>query len=480
MSKLLFGILGFTLMLFFVADGVIIEDNTPSSMSPGSSANISITINKGTVEDFAKLEIELPEGMSATPIQTNGASFSFKDQKVKFIWMALPSDQEFEVSYKLIATPDATGNKIVKGTFSYIKSNQRVDYELQSKVIRIGEGELADNNEETTKAAPVANSENTPQTDLSTYGGSGMRCIRSIMGTSDEEYIVTLTVLENELENFAKIQENIPAGFVVSEEDSDGAVVTISDRGIKYVWFEAPQMDEFSVSYRLTTSTTNTPNISGVFSYVENNAPKEVNVVKGPIETQEGMLASNETEEEVNPEVEATTADPSEEEELSNNTTSTAAEDNESAGEAMAENEIEEEAQSTTEESKPAKVEESITADVQEEIKEIKEVKKAVTSIPEPETGVSYRIQIAASHQVVGQSYFAKKHGFTRTVNIENHEGWVKYTTGAHNVYKSARDDRNQIRDSFSFRGPFVTAYNDGVRITVQEALMITKQQWYK
>jgi hypothetical protein len=477
MSKLLFGILGFSLMLFFVADGVIIEDNTPSSMSPGSSANISITINKGTVEDFAKLEIELPEGMSATPIQTNGASFSFKDQKVKFIWMSLPSDQEFQVSYKLSAAPDASGNKIVKGTFSYIKSNQRVDYELQSKVIRIGEESIAESREETNDAEPIANTDATPQTDLSSFGGSGMRCVRSILGTSDKEFIVTLTVLENELENFAKIQENIPAGFVVSEEDSDGAVVTISDRGIKYVWFEAPQMDEFSVSYRLTTSTPNTPNISGVFSYVEDNAPKEVNVVKGPIETQEGMLAANETEEEVTPEAEVRTADPSEGEESSNNTNSTAVESNESAGEAMAENEIAEEAQTTTEESEPASVEESVTADVQEEIKE---VKKAVTSIPEPETGVSYRVQIAASHQVVGQSYFAKKHGFTRNVNIENHEGWVKYTTGAHNVYKSARDDRNQIRDAFSFRGPFVTAYNDGVRITVQEALMITKQQWYK
>ncbi|MDP4953805.1 MAG: hypothetical protein NWQ53_09190, partial [Flavobacteriales bacterium] len=103
MFKLLAGILGFTLLFFVVADGVIIEDNTPSSMTPGSSANITITINKGTVEDFAKLEIELPEGMSATPIQTNGASFSFKDQKAKFIWMALPSDQEFNVSYKLTA-----------------------------------------------------------------------------------------------------------------------------------------------------------------------------------------------------------------------------------------------------------------------------------------------------------------------------------------------------------------------------------------
>ncbi len=477
MSKLLFGILGFTLMLFFVADGVIIEDNTPSSMSPGSSANITITINKGSVEDFAKLEIELPEGMSATPIQTNGASFSFKDQKAKFIWMALPSEQEFEVSYKLSAASNASGNKIVKGTFSYIKSNQRVDYELQSKVIRIGEESMANNNEETneTTASTPSTSSNTAS-DLSAYGGNGMRCIRSIMGTSEQEYIVTLTVLENELENFAKIQENIPAGFVVSEEDSDGAVVTISDRGIKYVWFEAPQMESFSVSYRLTSSSAMSPNISGVFSYVENNAPKEVNVVKGPIESQDGLVAISEPEPLETTEA-VSTPEASETVDSGDTKTAVPAVSTETAGEAMAENQVEEAAQSTSQESKPSKVEETLSADAEEEIKE---VKRAVTSIPEPETGVSYRVQIAASHQVVGQNYFAKKHGFTRNVNIENHEGWVKYTTGAHNVYKSARDDRNQIRDNFSFRGPFVTAYNDGVRITVQEALMITKQQWYK
>lgn len=463
MFKLLTGILGFTLLFFFVADGVIIEDNTPSSMTPGSSANITITINKGTVEDFAKLEIELPEGMSATPIQTNGASFSFKDQKAKFIWMALPSDQEFNVSYKLTAASSASGNKIVKGTFSYIKSNQRVDYELQSKVIRIGEGVMADSvsDIEPTETSGTEVTNEPIDNDLSAFGGSGMRCVRSIVETNDQEYIVKLTVLENKLENFAKIQENIPAGYVVSEEDSDGAVVTISDRGIKYVWFEAPQMDRFEVSYRLTSSSSVSPNISGVFSYVENNAPKEVNVVKGPIITQTGDLASTQEEgKAAAPE----TLNPNPIKEEAATTPETIAE------------EVKEEAK-TSPKVEPVKTVEEAVADVKEEVVE---VKKAASSIPAPETGVSYRVQIAASHQVVGQAYFAKKHGFTRPVNIENHEGWVKYTTGSHGVYKSARDDRNQIRDSFSFRGPFVTAYNDGVRITVQEALMITKQQWYK
>lgn len=466
MFKLLTGILGFTLLFFVVADGVIIEDNTPSSMAPGSSANITITINKGTVEDFAKLEIELPEGMSATPIQTNGASFSFKDQKAKFIWMALPSDQEFNVSYKLTAASSASGNKIVKGTFSYIKSNQRVDYELQSKVIRIGDDVVADtgNNAEPTESLTTADPSNSLDDNLSAFGGNGMRCVRSITETNNQEYIITLTVLENELENFAKIQENIPAGYVVSEEDSDGAVVTISDRGIKYVWFEAPQMDRFEVSYRLTSSSSEIPNISGVFSYVEDNAPKEVNILRGPIISQTGDLAEN-TNNAAG--------------EGKNNSMTSSEEAVDSSEELVVESiqeDIKEDVK-TSPKVEPANTVQEVMANAEEEVIE---VKKAASNIPAPETGVSYRVQIAASHQVVGQSYFAKKHGFTRPVNIENHEGWVKYTTGSHGVYKSARDDRNQIRDAFSFRGPFVTAYNDGVRITVQEALMITKQQWYK
>ncbi|MDP4953806.1 MAG: hypothetical protein NWQ53_09195, partial [Flavobacteriales bacterium] len=367
----------------------------------------------------------------------------------------------------LTVASSASGNKIVKGTFSYIKSNQRVDYELQSKVIRIGDDVVADTGSdiEPTETAGTEATNEPIENDLSAFGGSGMRCVRSIVETNDQEYIVKLTVLENELENFAKIQENIPAGYVVSEEDSDGAVVTISDRGIKYVWFEAPQMDRFEVSYRLTSASSASPNITGVFSYVEDNAPKEVNVVKGPIMSQTGDLANTQEESKVS-EPESTTSNPINKEV-------------ETEPETIAENiveEVKEEAKTSPKVETAQTIEETV-ADVKEEVVE---VKKAASNIPAPETGVSYRVQIAASHQVVGQSYFAKKHGFTRPVNIENHEGWVKYTTGSHGVYKSARDDRNQIRDAYSFRGPFVTAYNDGVRITVQEALMITKQQWYK
>jgi len=67
-------------------DGVIIEDNTPTTLAPGESKEVAVTINKGDVEGFAKLQIELPEGLTASAIKTEGASFTFSAQKIKFIW----------------------------------------------------------------------------------------------------------------------------------------------------------------------------------------------------------------------------------------------------------------------------------------------------------------------------------------------------------------------------------------------------------
>jgi len=57
--------------------------------------------------------------------------------------------------------------------------------------------------------------------------------------------------------------------------------------------------------------------------------------------------------------------------------------------------------------------------------------------------------------------------------------GFTKYTVGNYQDYKAVRDAREDIRNK-GIVGPFVVSYNSGSRITVQEALMISHQQWYK
>ena len=110
---------------------------------------------------------------------------------------------------------------------------------------------------------------------------------------------------------------------------------------------------------------------------------------------------------------------------------------------------------------------------------EVEDTNKKVTNTPAPQTGlVAYKVQVGAFRDGITIDKYQKKFNLNEQINLENHEGWTKLITGNFKDYKSARDKRNNLRNKV--KTAFVTAYNQGERITVQEALMITNQQWVK
>ena len=58
-------------------------------------------------------------------------------------------------------------------------------------------------------------------------------------------------------------------------------------------------------------------------------------------------------------------------------------------------------------------------------------------------------------------------------------EGFHKFMIGNFGEYKEARNNRETVKQK-GCQSAFVVAYNGAKRITVQEALMITSQKWYK
>jgi hypothetical protein len=469
---LILNFLGVFVFQMFFDDGVIIEDNTPTTLQVGETQLVEISVNKGEIAGFAKLELILPGGLSASPVETEGASFTFSGQKAKYIWMTLPDAQEFTVSYNITAEPLASGNLVVKGAFSYIKENQRVDYDLQSKLISIG-----------LKGDDLADSGGDSEGDTENETGSvsqgatndgSMQCKRYVTEISTNEYLVKLEVTNATLEGFAKIMEKVPPGFAIEEDDSDGAIATIESSGIKYVWFEAPSTSSFTVSYRMQAmSSMGRPEIDGTFSFVANNSPNELPVIDAYAGEDDTQLAD------------AT-------EEVADATEDLVAEVVDQVDEAVEETTDEivadaEEVQAPIEESVDEIVE-TIAEEVQSQPEDTSVANNSetivdtprATSVPDPENGITYKVQIVAGHNTVGKSYFKKRHSFSEVFNIEQHEGWVKYTTGSHGEYQGARNERERINGRYNFNGPFVSAYNNGERITVQEALMISKQQWYQ
>lgn len=476
-----FNIIGLAILEMFLGGDVSVQQNIVLSMDPGDQQRVTVTINKSDITGFAKLQFDLPEGLTATSTDTKGASFTFKDQKAKFIWMSLPTNSTFKISYELQASAEISGIQTISGKLSYIENNERKTYDLVPSPIEFG-GIVAQNEESNdieqiaqvqTTTVPVpetseyeaddtSTSNSTPtgqdDQDLAMAGGGasinlptnnqgGVSGSREVTAISDTEFLVTINVEKSEIRGFGKVQEIIPKGFTALQQNSDDAIFTFQDEVVKFVWLNLPAKNIITIVYKLRSGANpeGVYSITGEFSYLLNDETQKASIgitefVVGPQPALAEEPAATEEPEMPEPEV-----------------------------------------------AEPVVVATPTPEKIQEPEPEVVEkVEPKITnggqrSIPSPETGVNYKVQITAGHDQVGNAYFASLHNYHGMFSIEHHEGWIKYTTGQFDVYKQARNEREGlISAGHNFPGPFVTAYNDGSRITVQEALMISNQKWFQ
>jgi hypothetical protein len=463
----LFGLLLFNAL--FLADITITQD-VPATMQAGSEVKVTVTVEKGDLSGFAKLQIDLPEGMTATAIETKGASFTFAEQKAKFIWMALPAQPSFKVTYTLAVNQAASGSLPITGKFSFIEDNERKSRDLPVTAVTIIPSAVAQSATEPEPTAPD------PATDTSNdvvfaggaapvkatvvenrsgiapqQGKGNVGATRTITPVTENEMLVEVTVKKGDIRGFGKLQETIPAGFTALEKSSDEAIFTAQDRIVKFVWLNLPAKAELKVTYKLRANgqPEGDYTVNGEFGYLLND------------ETQKAIVGS--TTFPIGPKAMAL---------IAANTTEPVK--NVQGGGQVQQPEVRQEPVVAQQQQQQPKQEPIAKAEPKPEPKATD-----TGRIPAPETGVTYKVQITAAHREVGRAYFEERHRFTGDFSIERHEGWIKYTTGRFGRYAEARDKRQSyISAGHAFPGPFVTAYNNGERITVQEALMISNQKW--
>ncbi|NCQ11515.1 MAG: hypothetical protein COW67_06335 [Flavobacteriales bacterium CG18_big_fil_WC_8_21_14_2_50_32_9] len=415
----------FFYQLFFSSD-VSVKQTLPSTIAPNGEVTVTFTITKGDVAGFAMLKQTIPLGFVVEPIENKGATFSFKDQIVKYIWMSLPQDNEFTISYKLKNVSQDAGNYSLDGKFSYLADNEKSNIDIPSANFSVSSGEELPQivNETETKTEEPTSTSKTEIAELSID--------RTIDKISENKFKVSITISKQNVDGFAKLIETIPNEFSASQDKSQGGIFSFENGEVKLLWLAIPTQENFTASYFIeTTSASGSKSISGVFSYLEGEETKKHSINSSSF----NVDFNNEI-------VENTTAKEKQETSLQEKV--------------------------TNENSK----------NIDNTSKKKEEDKKPITTTPAPETGITYKVQVGAFRENIVVDKFKKKFNLKENINLENHEGWTKLTTGSFNEYKSARDKRNMVRNNV--KTAFVTAYNKGNRITVQEALMVSNQKWLK
>jgi hypothetical protein len=444
----------FSLNYFFRGD-VSMEIDVPGQINAGKEITVSVTLNKDDLTGFSRFQMEIPNGLTAENISSANADFSFKDQKIRLIWLRLPDEQTISFSFKLTCHERLKGSFDLVGKFSYIEDNERKSVDLSPKQIAIVPNPALD----PMLLVDIKDFGKSIYQDIS--ASQEIACIRQkpLWSEANKEYVVNILVNKEQLKKFAKIEENIPQGFTALNIDSRDGIFTFKDNKVKYLWMNLPAEKYFTVSYKLIPmSGIKDASITGNFSFIIEDKTQNIPIIEKDIDF------ANLTPEKVRMILQAQSL-------LASN--------------------IQTDGAVKTDKQTIVEPVQKVEPKVEDKIQVVKQPDKIteptgskssdlLADLLEPQTGIYYRVQVAAGHKPINIKSYFRKFKLDNKVLRENHEGWIKYSIGSFPVYKEARDYRVHLWNTTSITDAFVSAYNDGKRITVQEALMIANQKWYK
>ncbi|GAB4446071.1 MAG: hypothetical protein Fur0028_00230 [Bacteroidales bacterium] len=453
----IFNFIGFLILSLF-QDPVSVSIQAPEEATVGTSIIVQVTINKGNVSSFARYQQNLPVGYTAEAVNLPNGDFTFKDQRIIVGWLSLPRDSQITFTYKINIDPTAEGPLFLSGIFSYIENNERRNIETPTvSVIIRPVGYVAQNNQQSS------NIDTTQHTETE-FKLENVFCYRQIERT-DNEIVVSLLVNTANLprDKFAKIQEIVPSGYTATALETNEGIFSFKDNNVKFLWMSLPPQKQFIVSYKLTSvnGMSEIPALSGSLSYIENEATKIKSIQNKDFLNSSLMASVNEQKQQKN----------QNQINISNNNQTTQLNNQQNQTNNNQKDNNQNLANNINQQNKNNKQNKNTTTNYNNQ-------NVANNTIPIPETGIKFRVQIAAGHKLVNARYYFKNFNINETVQVEQHEGWHKYTIGSFGAYKDARDKRVQVWQNTPIHDAFVSAYNNGTRITVQEALMIANQKW--
>jgi hypothetical protein len=103
----------------------------------GGNFIVKIKIERRNLDSYFQIEQILPKGMTAEGMESQGATFSNKDGKVKFTWLRLPANEEILVIYKVKVPFEMHGNQSIEGSYYYIQDEEKQVFKMAKTSIDI-------------------------------------------------------------------------------------------------------------------------------------------------------------------------------------------------------------------------------------------------------------------------------------------------------------------------------------------------------
>ena len=440
--------------LFQTDNSVSIKNNIPSNFIVGQEVAVEFRISKGIQTGFAKFQLELPDGISIIKKDEMNSIYSIQNGVAQWIWSEVPEDEELLIKLTLVASELGIGIKTFNSNYSFIEKNEKkvfnmlpLEASIQNNIINNNVSVIKDT---LTKADP----------------NTSIDVVRLISdGPNANEKTITIKIKKGDTKGFAKYSDETDLILNAKAIKTDGSSFSVSDGKIKFVWVDVPTKSELEVSYHIDLNNKNSNILKGEYSYLEKNQSKKYivkpdSLVIGKLKDEINLQAVQKTE------VAKSIVQETEANQL---TSKKIIEDSKSNLT------VEKTSTLVTEAPNLVKKEANEVKTIPAKAEIVKETPQIVNADP------NFVVQIGAfKNTKVVATVLIKKYRITDKIVDELHDGFSKFMVGNHNLYKEARKHRDIIKSKHGVKDAFIAAYNVGKRITVQEALMVSKQSWFK
>jgi len=440
--------------LFQTDNSVSIKNNIPSNFIVGQEVAVEFRISKGIQTGFAKFQLELPDGISIIKKDEMNSIYSIQNGVAQWIWSEVPEDEELLIKLTLVASELGIGIKTFNSNYSFIEKNEKkvfnmlpLEASIQNNIINNKVSVIKDT---LTKAEP----------------NTSIDVVRLISdGPTANEKTITIKIKKGDTKGFAKYSDETDLILNAKAIKTDGSSFSVSDGKIKFVWVDVPTKSELEVSYHIDLNNKNSNILKGEYSYLEKNQSKKYivkpdSLVIGKLKDEINLQAVQKTE------VAKSIVQETEANQL---TSKKIIEDSKSNLT------VEKTSTLVTEAPNLVKKEANEVKTIPAKAEIVKETPQIVNADP------NFVVQIGAfKNTKVVATVLIKKYRITDKIVDELHDGFSKFMVGNHNLYKEARKHRDIIKSKHGVKDAFIAAYNVGKRITVQEALMVSKQSWFK
>jgi len=209
-------------------DGPIVEIKCPTHVEPGQVFLIEFTIHKGNIAGSGRLQQFLPDGFTADANDSHSGEFIFDEQVAKFIWVDMPAESDFTVSYFVKVDEKLGGKQVINGLFSCVREDKAAKQFFAPVEIMVG-----------SKTETTATVESNPSVERHLYS----------VKPENGEYRVELIIHRNQNESSAKFVDQIPEGFTASVIDAHSGAFNFENQEASFSWTNLPSDSVFTISY---------------------------------------------------------------------------------------------------------------------------------------------------------------------------------------------------------------------------------------